>query len=188
MRYEKICISNDPKDNELADTVARSLTRLGLEIFYPNRNVNIESTRYDIKDSNCFITIITKNSRGFQPMKQELDIALADIDLEVFPLIERGEKFEPSDFITYVTEFDRNNIEDAIYRLISVLREYLDRFHAIIKGVFVICSRCGYIYRVGMPSQKNIDKLISENEVYSTKCMCGTMNNLNSKTFEVLKS
>jgi hypothetical protein len=105
-----------------------------------------------------------------------------------FPLIERGETIEPSDFITYVTEFDRDKIEDAIYRLISVLREYLDRFHAIIKGVFVICSRWGYIYRVGMPSQKNIDNMVSENEVYSTKCMCGTMNYLNPKTFEVLKS
>jgi hypothetical protein len=167
--------------------VSRSLTRLGLEIFYPDRNVNIESTRYDIKDSNCFITIITRNSRGFQPMKQELDIALADIDLEVFPLIERGETIELSDFITYVTEFGRDNIEDAVYRLISVLREYLDRFHAIIKEVFIICSRCGYVYRVGIPSQKNVDKMVSENEVYSTKCKCGTMNYLNPKTFEVLK-
>jgi hypothetical protein len=199
LRWEKVCISNDPKDDELADIVSRSLTKLsleiplshdrnGLEIYYPNRNENIELTRNQIKDSNCFITVITENSRGSQSMKQELDFALADSDLGVFPLVEMGETIEPNEYITYITEFERDNIDDANYRLISTLRQYLDRTVTIVKHVIVICKRCGYVYRVKIPSQDEIDDMVSKNEVYYTECKCRTINKLNPKTFEVSKS
>ena len=199
LRWERVCISNDPKDDELADTVSRSLTKLsleiplshdrnGLEIYYPNRNENIESTRSQIKNSNCFITVISENSRGSQPMKQELDFALADSDLGVFPLVEMGETIEHNEYIDNITEFERDNIEDAIYRLISALRQYLDRTVTVVKHIIVICKRCGYVYRVKIPSQEEIDDLVSKNEVYYTECKCRTINNLNPKTFEVSKS
>lgn len=199
LRWEKVCISNDPKDDELANTVSRSLTKLsleiplshdrnGLEIYYPNRNENIESTRNQIKDSNCFIIVITENSRGSQPMKQELDFALADSDLGVFRLVEMGETIEPNEYITYITEFKRVNIEDTIYRLISALRQYVDRIVTIVKHVIVICKRCGYVYRVKIPSQEEIDDMMSKNEAYYTDCKCRTINYLNPKTFEVSKS
>jgi hypothetical protein len=199
LRWEKVCISNDPKDDELADIVSRSLTKLsleiplshdrnGLEIYYPNRNENIELTRNQIKDSNCFITVITENSRGSQSMKQELDFALADSDLGVFPLVEMGETIEPNEYTAYITEFERDNIDDAIYRLISALRQYLDRTVTIVKHVIVICKRCGYVYRVKIPSQDEIDDMVSKNEVYHTECKCRTINKLIPKTFEVSKS
>ncbi len=198
-RWEKVCISNDPKDDELANAVSRSLTKLSieipvsrdrnsLEIYYPNRNENIESTRYEIRESNCFIPLITKNSRGSESMKQELDIALADYDLGIFPLVERGETIESNEFITYITEFERDSIEDAIYRLISALRQYIDRTVTILKDVIVICKRCGYVYRADIPLLKEIDDMVSKNELYYTKCICRTINKLNPKTFEVSKS
>ena len=59
-------------------------------------------------------------------MKQELDFALADSDLGVFPLVEMGETIEHNEYITYITEFERDNIDDANYRLISTLRQYLE--------------------------------------------------------------
>jgi uncharacterized Zn finger protein len=84
---------------------------------------------------------------------------------------------------------ERDNIEDAIYRLISALRQYLDRTVTIVKYVIVICKRCGYVYRVKIPSQEEIDDMVSKNEAYYTECNCRrTINKLNPKTFEVSKS
>ena len=36
--------------------------------------LSVKTSRYQIKDNNCFITVITENSRGFQIMKQEIMI------------------------------------------------------------------------------------------------------------------
>ena len=188
MRWQKVCISHDLNDDELAATFSKPLTKLGIEVFFSNREDSIESIRYEIKDSNCFVPVITENSRKSQWAKQELEIALADYDLGVFPLIEKGQTIEPNRSIKLVTEFDRDNLEDAIYQVISALRGYINRNLPVIFGISVICRKCGHAYMIPLPLQEEIDRMIQENKVYHSECICRTRNNLNPKTFEVLKT
>ncbi len=108
----------------------------------------------------------------------------------IFPLVERG--LEIKGFIHKSREnieVDLDDIDYAIYRLLSALREYINRNFETISKIRVVCPKCDKRYNIGLPSQEEIDETVKEGRVIPTKCnSCKIQNNLNPQTFEIKES
>ena len=59
MRWEKMYMSYAPEDQAVAILIARSLSRIGAEPYFPSRGseVSAESNIKQLNDSNCLIPI-----------------------------------------------------------------------------------------------------------------------------------
>lgn len=192
MHWEKIFISYDTHDEELVTKITDSLTRIGLEPFKVPDHISINADLVDkvieaIKDSNCFVPIITQTSIKSQWVNQEIGYAYSREELPIFPVVEKG--LQIKGFIHQSKEniqLDPENFEDAIYYLIYFLRNYVNRNLTVIKKISVICKICTKSYDVNLPSQENIAKAIHEDSLIVTQCKgCKNLNNLNPKTFEI---
>lgn len=192
MHWEKIFISYDTHDEELVTKITDSLTRIGLEPFKVPDHISVNADLVDkvieaIKDSNCFVPIITQTSIKSQWVNQEIGYAHSREELAIFPVVEKG--LQIKGFIHQTKEniqLDVENPEDAIYYLIHFLRTYIDRNFTVIKKIYITCKMCTRKYDHAIPSQENITKAIHGDSVIPTICKgCKNLNNLSPKTFEI---
>lgn len=192
MHWEKIFISYDTNDEELVTKITDSLTRIGLEPFKVPDHISVNADLGDkvieaIKDSNCFVPIITQTSIKSQWVNQEIGYAYSRDELPIFPVVEKG--LQIKGFIHQSKEniqLDTEDPENTIYYLIHFLRNYINRNFTVIKKIYVTCKICTKNYDVGLPSQENITKAIHEDSLIATQCKgCKNLNNLSPKTFEI---
>lgn len=194
MRWEKVFISYDTEDKELVTRIVNSMVSVGMEPYIAPDHLAVGADLADkiivnLKDSNCFVPILTKNSISSQWVNQEIGYAYSlRNNLGIFPLVERGLPIKG--FIHRSKEnieFDLNDTDDGIYKLVSALREYINRNWAKIERIRVKCITCTNEYQIDLPSQKNIDMAISEGRLIPSICKrCRVQNNLSPKTFQVV--
>ena len=192
MHWEKIFISYDTNDEELVTKITDSLTRIGLEPFKVPDHISVNADLGDkvveaIKDSNCFVPIITQTSIKSQWVNQEIGYAYSRDELPIFPIVEKG--LQINGFIHQSKEniqLNPENPEDTIYYLIHFLRNHINRNFTVVKKIYITCKICTKKYDIDLPSQENITKAIQEGSLIATQCKgCKNLNNLNTKTFEI---
>ncbi|MDH2900970.1 MAG: toll/interleukin-1 receptor domain-containing protein [archaeon] len=198
MRWEKVFISYDVRDDTLVRTIARSLEHIGIEPFLANDHVAVGTKIGDkitesINDSNCFVPIITTNSVNSQWVNQEIAYAYAhskEYDLGIFPVVENG--VTPSGFIDKSREYvsmNRDNLEQTIYRLMAALREYINRNWDTLEEIRIHCKTCSNNYKIPLPTQQIIDRAVREESVFPSVCpKCKLQNNLDPRTLEISSS
>jgi len=188
MRWEKMYMSYAPEDEAVAILIARSLSRIGAEPYFPSRGseVSAESNIKQLNDSNCFIPILTDNGFKSSFVNQELGYATAKKNLGLFPFIEKS---QPSHTISRSTEkiiFDPDNMDDAIYNLICALRAYVGRnefIEWVLGFVTIHCRRCDRCYTEPLPSLEDVKSAVEEKKVFNSDCKCNTTNYYSPKTF-----
>jgi hypothetical protein len=181
-------LSHAPEDEALALAIARSLSRIGAEPYFPSRTSTIQTNNDQINDSNCFIPILTENGFKSPYVNQELGYATARKNLGLFPFVEKSQSTQTISRSTEIIEFDPNNLNDAIYHLISAVRDYVGRNEWIeltLGFVTIHCRRCGRCYTESLPSQEAIAKAIEAKESFVSNCVCNTINYYSPKTFLV---
>jgi hypothetical protein len=98
MRWEKVFISYDVRDDSVVRTIAKSLEHIGIEPFLANDHLVVgakvgEKITSAINDSNCFVPIITSNSVNSQWVNQEIAYAYSHSEtneIGIFPVVEKG--------------------------------------------------------------------------------------------------
>lgn len=190
MRWEKMYMSYASEDEAVAVLIARSLSRIGAEPYFPNRGseVSAESNIKQLNDSNCFIPILTDNGFKSSFVNQELGYAIAKKNLGLFPFIEKS---QPSHTISRSTEkiiFDADSMDDAIYNLICALRVYVGRnefIEWVLGFVTIHCRRCDRCYTEPLPSLEDVKSAVEEEKLFYSDCKCNTTNYYSPKTFLV---
>ena len=124
-------------------------------------------------------------------MNQEIGYAFSRRnELGIFPIVERG--LEIKGFVHKSREnieLDNNDIASAIYRVLTVLRGYINRNLETITSIHVTCPKCESTYRLDLPSQDEINSAVEGRRVIATHCdVCKTQNILSPQTFEVVES
>lgn len=192
MQWEKVFISYDTEDKELVTKITDSLERIGLEPFKAPDHKSIGSDLATkviqaIKDSNCFVPILTHNSIKSQWVNQEIGYAYSREELPIFPVVEKG--LQIKGFVHHTKEniqLDIDNPDDAIHDLISSLRDYINRNWETIEKIYIACKICTKKYNVNLPSYRDLVRAIEEERFIATQCnRCQNLNNLSPKTFEI---
>lgn len=186
MRWEKVFISYDTKDTDLAETIARSLSRVGIEPYFADRTsfTNRSENEGNINDSNCIVPIISNNSVNSQWVNQELGFATAKKGGSIFALVEKGLTGAYS-FENTIT-FDRMYLDDAIYELLGSILAFINRNVDHLTILYITCRRCGRVSQGFLPSKDELYRMIQERKVGYSICSCGTTNSYSPKTFQVL--
>ena len=150
----------------------------------------------DIKSSNVILVFLTPNSATSQWVNQELGYAVSHREREggeplIIPVVEEG--FQPSGFVTKKDEeciaFFYKNPDETTYRLISRLREYINRNYTVVDNIKVACPKCDNQYEIALPSQQAIDDAVRVSRVIPAICdRCTTSNELDPRTFRIVRT
>lgn len=178
----------------MIDKITVSLQRIGLEPFLAENWIAAGTEIPDkialhIIDSNCFVAVLTTNSVNSMWVNQEIGYAYAARqNLLIVPIIESG--LQTKGFLQAVEYIllNRWDLSDAIYRLITRLRGYINRNALVLKDLEVVCKQCKLPFKIPLPSQDEINDAIQKNFVFNATCLnpnCRTLNHLSPKTFDV---
>jgi hypothetical protein len=123
----KIYISHCEQDEPLAQELVRSLWAVELESFSSMyRKARIlslgERIRFGIRQSDCFIPILTQKGAGSPEINQEIGLAVGTDQL-IIPLTEAGVELPILIHHLQPVVFSPEAYEDALGKLIQNLRE-----------------------------------------------------------------
>jgi len=202
MRWEKVFISYSSDDSGLAQKVANYLSRIGIEPYLADRQLEIDHYLADkivrnILDSNCFVAILTPTSVKSQWVNQEIGFTYAlqrqDRMIPIYRMVElslhetkaiRG-FLEAKEHI----RMNINQLDDAIYEVRESLRAFINKNLLILKEIKVTCKSCKLEYKVPLPSLQELNDRIEKGHAVPTFCPnsnCRMQNNLDPKTLDVI--
>ncbi len=189
-------LSYDSRDLELVEKIATCLRRIGIIAFLAERSLDAggeipEKVAFHINDSNCFVAILTSNSITAQWVNQEIGYAYAfrnSRNLLIVPVVENG--LQIRGFLQAFEYIPLNRFDPSygIYLMITRLRAFINRNLRLLREIEVTCKSCRLPFKIPLPSQDDINQMVSGNRIVLATCVnpnCRNANNLNPMTFQV---
>lgn len=179
----KIYIAHCEQDEPLAQELARALWAVELESFSSlYRKVQIlslaERILFGIRQSDCFIPILTQEGAVSPEVNQEIGLAVGTDQL-VIPLVETGIELPILIHHLQPIVFSPEAYEDALGKLISNLRE-LTR----LDWLKIKCPYCGEEMTQYISPQEEVERALLAGTHLETECSYCLKNiHLDPRTF-----
>lgn len=180
----KVYISHSEEDDDLAKELGLTLWRVGLESFTGVNKKSImlrraERAAFGIRNSECFVPILTTNGILSRAVNQEIGYARA-LDQLIIPLLESGADLPF--FISHLRPitFNRSAFEDALAELIRAIR---DLTH--LEWLRIQCPGCGEEMTQYLTPQEDVDRAMISGTYLETVCSyCESSLSLDPRTFK----
>lgn len=179
----KIYISHCEQDEPLAQELGRSLWAVELESFSSlYRKARIlslsERIRFGIRQSDCFIPILTQKGARSPEVNQEIGLAVGTDQL-IIPLTEAGVELPILIHHLQPVVFSPEAYEDALGKLIQTLRE-LTR----LDWLKVKCPYCGEEMTQYISPQEEVERALLAGTHLETRCSyCQKNIHMDPRTF-----
>lgn len=179
----KIYISHCEQDEPLAQELVRSLWTVELESFSSlYRKARIlsrgERIRFGIRQSDCFIPILTQKGADSPEVNQEIGLAIG-ADQLIIPLVEAGVELPILIHHLQPIVFSPEAYEDALGKLIHNLRE-LTR----LEWLKIKCPYCGEEMTQYISPQEEVERALLAGTQLETRCSyCQKNIHLDPRTF-----
>jgi ribosomal protein S27E len=179
----KIYIAHCEQDELLAQELARALWVVELESFSClYKKVRIlslgENIRFGIRQSDCFIPILTQEGAESPEVNQEIGFAVG-IDQLVIPLVETGVELPILIHHLQPVFFSTKTYEDALGKLIQNLRQ-LTR----LDWLKIKCPYCGEEMTQYISPEEEVERALLAGMHLETKCSyCQKKIHLDPRTF-----
>jgi len=179
----KIYIAHCEQDEPLAQELARTLWAVELESFSSlYRKARIlplgERIRFGIRQSDCFIPILTQEGVGSLEVNQEIGLAVG-IDQLIIPLVEIGVKLPVLIHHLQPIVFFPEAYEDALGKLIQGIRELTKLDWLKIK-----CPYCGEEMTQYISPQEEVERaLLAGTHLGTRYSYCQKNIHLDPRTF-----
>ncbi len=177
----QVYISHDPQDEHLAKELSALLWRVGLlSIRSMNREPEAisrsERVTYAIRNSECFVPIVTANGSVSRTICQEIGYARG-LERLIIPLQEDGA--ELPFLISHLRPVTFTEFEEAEAILVRVLRD-LTR----LEWLKVVCPACSEEMTQYLTPQQEVDSAILHGSTLETICTyCERNISLDPRTF-----
>ncbi|HET8686926.1 MAG TPA: toll/interleukin-1 receptor domain-containing protein [Methanosarcina sp.] len=179
----RIYIAHGEQDEPLAQELARALWAVELESFSSlYRKARIlslgERIRFGIRQSDCFIPILTQEGARSPEVNQEIGLAVG-ADQLIIPLVEAGIELPILIHHLQSIVFSPEAYEDALGKLIQNLRE-LTR----LDWLKIKCPYCGEEMTQYISPQEEIERALLAGTHLETRCSyCQKNIHLDPRTF-----
>jgi ribosomal protein S27E len=179
----KIYIAHCEKDEPLAQELTRALWTVELESFSSlYRKARIlslaERIRFGIRQSDCFIPILTQEGVKSPEVNQEIGLAIG-ADQFIIPLAETGIELPVLIRHLQPISFSPDAYEDALGKLIQNIRQ-LTR----LDWLKIKCPYCGEEMTQYMSPEEEVEKAFLAGKHLETRCSyCQRNINLDPRTF-----
>jgi hypothetical protein len=179
----KVYIAHCEQDELLAQELVRALWAVELESFSAlYRKARIlslgERIRFGIRQSDCFIPILTQEGERSPEVNQEIGLAVG-ADQLVVPLVETGVKLPILIHHLQPIVFSPEAYEDALGKLIQNLRQ-LTR----LDWLKIKCPYCGEEMTQYISPEEEIERALLAGTHLATKCSyCQKSIHLDPRTF-----
>lgn len=179
----KIYIAHCEKDELLAQELTRALWTVELESFSSlYRKARIlslaERIRFGIRQSDCFIPILTQEGVKSPEVNQEIGLAIG-ADQFIIPLAETGIELPVLIRHLQPISFSPDAYEDALGKLIQNIRQ-LTR----LDWLKIKCPYCGEEMTQYMSPEEEVEKAFLAGKHLETRCSyCQRNINLDPRTF-----
>jgi hypothetical protein len=179
----RVYISHSEGDEDLAMVISMALNRIGLENFAAMYHLSpgifrAERVSFGIRNSDCLVALITKESSTSTTLNQEVGLAKG-LDLLIIPLLETGAKMPFLIGQSQPIEFTESSFKDAVGLLIKTLRD-LSR----LEWLRIACPCCGEEMTQYLTIQEEVDESLMKGSCLETVCSyCQNMISLDPRTF-----
>lgn len=179
----RVYISHAEQDEELAQELSRALWRVGLESYVSMHRLSpgisrAERVSFGIRNSECLVTLLTKNGSTSATVCQEIGLARG-IDLLIIPLLEEDAKLPFLIGHLNPIAFSMPGISDAIGKLMRTLRDL-----SSLDWLKVTCPKCGEEMTQYLTPQEDVDEALRKGSCLETICSyCQNKVSLDPRTF-----
>jgi hypothetical protein len=179
----KVYISHDPEDDYLAEELADSLSRVGLDSFScmnkgPSGLSRSERVSFGIRNSEVVVPIITLSGSISRTVNQEIGLSVG-LERLIVPLLQEGAELPFMIGHLPPIEFSPDTFSDAEGQLIRTFRA-LTR----LEWLKVSCPKCGEEMTQYLTTQENVDLAQSNETTLETICTyCESTISLDPRTF-----
>jgi len=180
----KLYISHDPEDQVLAEELSEALWRVGLDSYVSMHRrckgiSRAEGVAYGIRNSDCFVPLLTTNGVLSRTVNQEMGFARG-LERLIIPMMEEGEELPFMVSHLQPVLFRPGEFEDAVGVLIKALR-FLTR----LEWLKVRCVVCGEEMTQYLTPQEEVDRALFRGTSLETICSyCESRLSLDPRTFK----